>query len=47
MKNSERRIERAVREEAEQEEREGILEIFSRDEDEPLSRDANDDEEPE
>ena len=44
-RNSERRIERVVREDAEQEDPKGILEIFPRDEDEPLSRDADDEEE--
>jgi hypothetical protein len=44
-RNSERRIERVVRADAEQEEPKGIFEIFPRDEDEPLSRDADEDEE--
>jgi hypothetical protein len=47
QRNSERRIERVVREDADQEAQKGILEIFPRDEDEPLSRDADDDEEAE
>ena len=46
QRNSERRIDRVVREDAEQEEQAGILEIFGspravRDEDEPLSRDVD------
>jgi hypothetical protein len=44
QRNSERKIERVVREDAAQEEPKGILELFPRDEDEPLSRDADDDE---
>jgi hypothetical protein len=43
-KNSERRIERVVRDDAEQDDQKGILEIFPRDEDEPLSRDGDEDE---
>jgi hypothetical protein len=62
QRNSERKIDRVVREDAEQDDpkREGILELFlsprsaahfvgppekKRDEDEPLTRDADDDEE--
>ena len=43
-RNSERRIERVVEADAEQAEAKGILEIFPRDEDDPLSRDGEDDE---
>ena len=46
QRNSERRIDRVVREDADQEDPKGILELFARDQDEPLSRDADDDEEP-
>jgi len=44
QRNSDRRIERVVREDAEQEDPKGILEVFPRDEDEPVSRDADDEE---
>jgi hypothetical protein len=43
-KHSEERLEQRLDEEAEKEEPEGILEIFPRDEDEPLARDGEDDE---
>jgi hypothetical protein len=42
-KNSELRLIRLEEEEANREEPEGILELFERDEDAPLTRDADDD----
>jgi hypothetical protein len=42
-KNSELRLLRLEEEEANREEPKGILEIFERDEDAPLTRDADDD----
>ena len=42
-KNSELRLMRLEDEEAGREETEGILELFERDEDAPLARDADDD----
>jgi len=42
-KNSELRLMRLEDEEAGREEPEGILELFERDEDAPLARDADDD----
>jgi hypothetical protein len=42
-KNSELRLIRLEEEEANREEPEGILELFDRDEDAPLARDADDD----
>ena len=42
-KHSERKLEEALDEDAEQPEEEGILEIFGRDEDAPLTRDGDDD----
>jgi hypothetical protein len=44
-KNSERRLERLVENEPEQDELRGILEIFDRDEDAALAREADDDDE--
>jgi hypothetical protein len=43
-KNSERRLDEVVREDQRDEDEKGILEIFPRDEDEPLSRDGEDEE---
>ncbi len=43
LKNSELRLIRLEEEEASREEPEGILELFDRDEDAPLTRDADDD----
>jgi hypothetical protein len=43
LKNSELRLIRLEEEEANREEPEGILELFERDEDAPLTRDADDD----
>ena len=43
IKNSELRLMRLEEEEANREEPEGILELFERDEDAPLTRDADDD----
>jgi hypothetical protein len=46
QKNSDKRLDELVREDAEQAEQQGILEIFPRDEDAPLTR-AGDADEPE
>ena len=45
-KHSERKLDEAVEEDAEQPEEQGILEIFDRDEDAPLTRDGDDDDGP-
>ena len=43
--HSERKLEERLDEEAERDEEQGILEIFQRDEDAPLARDGDDDDE--
>jgi hypothetical protein len=46
-RNSERKLDQALAEDAEETEEKGILEIFPRDEDAPLTRDGDDDEDQE
>ena len=43
LSNSEQQLQRILEEEAEREEPKGILELFDRDEDEPLARDDAED----
>jgi hypothetical protein len=43
-KHSEQKLDELLDEDAEREEPQGILEIFARDEDEPLTRNGDDDE---
>jgi hypothetical protein len=45
-KHSEERLEERLEEEADRDEERGILELFARDEDAPLARDGEEDDEP-
>jgi hypothetical protein len=44
-KHSEKALDERIEQEADQEEERGILEVFPRDEDAPLARDGDDDDE--